>query len=186
MSLTSFLPILSTSSNRRGKISPKKKDVIAWMVVIKYLKSSGDDLWLLTSFSDHGDIIFWKEKRQERCHLGLTKTAGIHKMFDYIPNRIESAKNLNTGTKIRDRWSRTGKQSRFFIFWEKMVGSGPVGRQTVNTPIFLPNIPKSQWPTPGAWPQQQNANSVQWVLYLLFVKTQEDLSLYNWKIVDWT
>ena len=73
------------------------------MVVIKYLKSSGDDLLLQTSFSDHGDHNFWKEKRRERRHLGLTKTEGIRKRFDYIPNRIESAKNLNTGTKIRDR-----------------------------------------------------------------------------------
>ena len=73
------------------------------MVVIKYPKSSGDDLLLQTSFSDHGDHFFFlKEKRRERRHLGLTKTKGNHKRFDYIPNRIESAKILNTGTKIRD------------------------------------------------------------------------------------
>ena len=74
------------------------------MVVIKYLKSSGDDLLLQTSFSDYGDHIFLKEKRRERerRHLGLTKTKGVRKRFDYIPNRIESAKILNTDTKIRD------------------------------------------------------------------------------------
>ena len=44
-------------------------------------------------------------------------------MFDYIPNRIKSAKKLNTGTEFRDRSSRTRQLSRFFIFVEKMVGS---------------------------------------------------------------
>ena len=49
------------------------------MVVIKYLKSSGDDLLLQTSFSDVGDHIFLNEKRRERRHLGLnlTKSEGI-------------------------------------------------------------------------------------------------------------
>ena len=42
----------------KREINPKMKDVIAWMVVIKYLKSSGDDLLLQTSFSDLGDHIF--------------------------------------------------------------------------------------------------------------------------------
>ena len=93
------------------------------MVVIKYLKSSHDDLLLQTSFSSLGDHIFLNEKRPERRHLGLTKSEGIRKRFDYMPNRIESAKNLNTGTKIRDHSSRIGQQSRFFfIFGEKMVG----------------------------------------------------------------
>ena len=73
------------------------------MFVIKYPKSSGDDLLLHTSFSDHGDQIFLKKKRRERRHLGLTKNEGIRKRFDYIPNRIESTKILNTGTKIWDR-----------------------------------------------------------------------------------
>ena len=73
------------------------------MVVIKYPNSSGDDLLLQTSFYDHGDRIFLKEKRRECRHLGLTKIEGIRKRFDYIPNRILSAKILNTGTKIRDR-----------------------------------------------------------------------------------
>ena len=40
------------------EINPKKKDAIAWIVVIKYLKSSGDVLLLQTSFSDLGDHIF--------------------------------------------------------------------------------------------------------------------------------
>ena len=35
---------------QKREINPKKKDVIAWMVAIKYLKSSGDDLLLQTSF----------------------------------------------------------------------------------------------------------------------------------------
>ena len=65
--------------------------------------SSGDDLLLQTSFSHHGDHIFLKRKRRERRDLGSTKTEGIRKRFDYIPNRIESAKILNIGTKIRDR-----------------------------------------------------------------------------------
>ena len=49
---------------QKRKTSLKKKDVIAWMVVIKYLKSSGDDLLLpddlllQTSFSDLCDHIF--------------------------------------------------------------------------------------------------------------------------------
>ena len=43
---------------QKREINPTKKDVIAWMVVIKYLKSSGDDLLLQTSFSDLGDHIF--------------------------------------------------------------------------------------------------------------------------------
>ena len=97
MRLTFFLPI----KQHKKEISPKKKDIIAWMVVIKYLKSCGDDLLLQTSFSDHGSH-FLKRKRRERRHLGLTKTEGIRKRFDYIPNRIESAKILNTDTKIRD------------------------------------------------------------------------------------
>ena len=43
---------------QKREINPKNKDVIAWMVVIKYLKSSGYDLLLQTSFSDLGDHIF--------------------------------------------------------------------------------------------------------------------------------
>ena len=89
------------------------------MVVINYLKSSGDDLLLQTSFFDLGDHIFRSKKRRERRHLGLTKSEGIRKRFDYIPNRIESAKKLNTGTKIRDSSSRTRQWSRFFLFSEK-------------------------------------------------------------------
>ena len=46
----------------KREISPKKKDFFSWMVVIKYPKSSGDDLLLQTSFSDHGDHIFLKRK----------------------------------------------------------------------------------------------------------------------------
>ena len=84
------------------------------MVVIKYLKSSGDDLLLQTSFSDLSDHIFRNEKRRE-----LTKSKGIRKRFDYITNRIESAKILNTGTKILDRSSRTRQRSRGFLFSEK-------------------------------------------------------------------
>ena len=57
-----------------------------------------------TSFSDLGDHIFLNEKRRERRHLGLTKSEGIRKRFDYITNRIESEKKLNTSTKIRDRF----------------------------------------------------------------------------------
>ena len=43
---------------QKMEINPKKKDVIAWMVVIKYLKSSGDDLLLQKSCSDLSDHIF--------------------------------------------------------------------------------------------------------------------------------
>ena len=42
---------------QKREINPKF-DVIAWMLVIKYLKSSGDDLLLQTSFSDLSDHIF--------------------------------------------------------------------------------------------------------------------------------
>ena len=45
---------------QKREINPKKKDVIAWMVV----KSSGDDLLLQTSFSELSDHIFWNEKRR--------------------------------------------------------------------------------------------------------------------------
>ena len=106
-----FFPSSDTYNIKQQKreINPKKKDVIAWMVAINYLKSSGDDL-LQTSFSDLGDLFFFETKR-----------------FDYIPNRIESAKNLNTGTKIWNHSSRTGQQSG-------RVGSyktGSVGKQPV-------------------------------------------------------
>ena len=39
------------------------------MVVIKYPKSSGDDLLLQTSFSDHGDHIFFKKKSDENVAI---------------------------------------------------------------------------------------------------------------------
>ena len=59
MCLTFFLPIvLNLYLQQKREINPKKKDAIAWIVVIKYLKSSGDDLLLQTSFSDLGDHIF--------------------------------------------------------------------------------------------------------------------------------
>ena len=99
MHLTFFLSSDTYNiKQQKREINPKKKDFIAWMVVLKYLKSSGDDLLLQTSFSDLGDQIFWNEKWRERRHLGWTKSEGIRKRFDYIPNRIESAKNLNAGT----------------------------------------------------------------------------------------
>ena len=112
VSVVSAFLISSNTYNikqQKREINPKKKDAIAWMVVIKYLKTSDDDLLLQTSFSDLGDHICWNEKRRERRQLGLTKFEGIRKRFEYIPNRIESEKNLNTGTKIRDRSSRTGQ-----------------------------------------------------------------------------
>ena len=55
------------------------------MIVIKYLKSSGDDLLLQTSLSGLGDYIFLNEKQRESCHLRLTKSEGIRKRFDYKP-----------------------------------------------------------------------------------------------------
>ena len=60
MRLTFFLPIalnlyLQRQATEEGN-KPKEDDAIAWMVVIKYLKSS--DLLLQTSFSDLGDHIF--------------------------------------------------------------------------------------------------------------------------------
>ena len=59
MCLTFFLSSDTYNiKQRKREINPKKKDVIAWMVVIKYLKSSGDDLLLQTSFSDLGGHIF--------------------------------------------------------------------------------------------------------------------------------
>ena len=59
MRLTFFLSSDTYNiKQQKREINPKKKDVIAWMVVIKYLKSSGDDLLLQTSFSDLGDHIF--------------------------------------------------------------------------------------------------------------------------------
>ena len=54
----------------------------------------------------------------------MTKFDGIHKRFDYIPNRIESGENLNTGTKIQDYLSKTGQRSHFFYFRRK---NGSVG-----------------------------------------------------------
>ena len=123
MCLTFFLSSDTYNiKQQKREINPKKKDVIAWMVVIKYLKSSGDDLLLQTSYSDFCDHIFLNEKRGERRHLGLTKSEGIRKRFDYIPNKIESAKNLNTkifGTKMRYRSSRTDNGLIFFISEKK-------------------------------------------------------------------
>ena len=59
MHLTFFLSSDTYNiKQQKREINPKKKDIIAWMVVIKYLKSSGDDLLLQTSFSDLGDHIF--------------------------------------------------------------------------------------------------------------------------------
>ena len=59
MCLTFFLPIvLNLYLQQKREINPRKKDAIAWIVVIKYLKSSGDDLLLQKSFSDLGDHIF--------------------------------------------------------------------------------------------------------------------------------
>ena len=54
---TNGKPFYNVKQQKR-EINPKKKDAIAWIVVIKYLKSSGDDLLLQTSFSDLGDHIF--------------------------------------------------------------------------------------------------------------------------------
>ena len=56
MHLTFFRYLQHQATEEGNK--PWKKGVIAWMVVIKYLKSSGDDLLLQTSFSDLGDHIF--------------------------------------------------------------------------------------------------------------------------------
>ena len=60
MRLTFFLSSDTYNiKQQKREIKPKKKDVIAWMVVFKYLKLSGDDdLLLQTSFSDLGDHIF--------------------------------------------------------------------------------------------------------------------------------
>ena len=64
MHLTFFLSSDAYNiKQQKREINPKKKDVIAWMVVIKYLKSSGDDLLLQTSLSDLGDHIFDKIRR---------------------------------------------------------------------------------------------------------------------------
>ena len=87
MRLTFFLSSDTYNiKQQKREINPKKKDVIAWMVVMKYLKSSDDDLLLQTSFSDLGDHIFLNEKRRESRHLGLTKSKGIVKRLDYIQN----------------------------------------------------------------------------------------------------
>ena len=59
MCLTFVLPIvLNLYLQQKRELNPRKKDAIAWIVVIKYLKSSGDDLLLQKSFSDLGDHIF--------------------------------------------------------------------------------------------------------------------------------
>ena len=46
-----------------------------------------------------------------------------------------------------------------------------------------PSTPKSH---PGAWPWQQNENSVQYVFYLLFVRTRKVWykNLWNWHVND--
>ena len=64
-------------------------------------------------------LIFFKTKATRTSPSWIDKSEGIRKRFDYIPSRIESAKDLNTGTKIRDRSSRTGKRSGFFYFPRK-------------------------------------------------------------------
>ena len=114
------------------------------MVVIKYLKSSGDDLLLQTSFPDIGDHIFWNQKRRECGNLGLTKSEGIRKRFDYIPNRIESAKILKTGTKSGTPQPGLDNGLNFFILGEKMEGSaalkqGPSANRKHTYFFFLPN-----------------------------------------------
>ena len=81
LSSDTFKTSIYNIKQQKREINPKKKDAITWMVVIKYFKSSGDDLLLQTSFSDLGDHIFLKEKRRTRCHLGLTKSEGIRKRF---------------------------------------------------------------------------------------------------------
>ena len=48
-------------------------------------------------------------------------------------------------------------------------------------PIFDPPITPS--PTLGAWPEQQNENSVQYVFYLLFVRTHTKIGI---KILELT
>ena len=74
-------------------------------------------------------------------YLGLTKSQGICKRFDYKPNRIESAKNLNTGTKIWDRSSRTGQRSRFLYFLRKNGRVGSYTETGSNTPnFFFPKV----------------------------------------------
>ena len=63
-------------------------------------------------------ITFFETKSDESVAIldGQNPKLSV-KRFDYIPNRIESAKKLNTGTKIRDRSSRTGKLSPFFFYF---------------------------------------------------------------------
>ena len=83
MRLTLFLSFDTYNiKQQKREINIKNKDVIAWMVVIKYLKSSGDDLLLQTSFSDLGDHNLGNKKRRERRHLGLTKSEGSRKRFE--------------------------------------------------------------------------------------------------------
>ena len=70
VSLTYFLSSDTYNINQQERgINPKKKDVIAWMVVIKYLKSSGDDLLLQTRFSDLGDHIFETKSDESVANL---------------------------------------------------------------------------------------------------------------------
>ena len=45
---------------------------------------------------------------------------------------------------------------------------------------FDPPAPPS--PTPGAWPQQQNENSVRYVFYLLFVRTHTKFGIKIFEI----
>ena len=65
MCLTFSLPIVlnlylqrqATEEGNKPK-EERRHSMDSWIVVIKYLKSSGDDLLLQTSFSDLGDHIF--------------------------------------------------------------------------------------------------------------------------------
>ena len=57
-SVVNFLPVVLNLYLQRQETEEGNKDAIAWIVVIEYLKTSGDDLLLQTSFSDLGDHIF--------------------------------------------------------------------------------------------------------------------------------
>ena len=52
-------------------------------------------------------------------------------------------------------------------------------RKSPRKSFWLPSIPQSR---PGAWPWQQNENSVQYVFYLLFVRTHTKFGIKIFEI----
>ena len=80
-------------------------------------------------------------------------------IFKYFSSLCEPcAKRSKTNTRARSRWGAIANQAKGFL---------------------LPSTPKSH---PWAWRWQQNENSVQYVFYLLFVRTHTKFGMKIFEI----